>query len=507
VESSSKHIPTFDSPGSENLFLASNNGLRTYGDLYTFQKFFVQFLIDFDHDLSSPVGFFSDSSDELIFSIAACWNLGIPFICFDPKSSSSELKKHLDMLSPKLIFAGEGYHDMLSPEIQMDIRQLDLERALTTEVELSSKAKSFTADKDPDNIFGYFFTSGTTGKPKIVPLKRRQIYFAANASADNFQPRINHFWLLCLPLNHIGGVSIILRSILYGCGIYRMNRFNKEMVDTFLSENTLFQAASLVPTMLKRLLENPVFQTHNNFKAILLGGGPADSELLRITAQRGIPLVSSYGMTETCAQIAANPLLKPSGMYRPIKSVGNIFKPNMIQIRNEENKELSANNSGSIWLKGPQVFDGYFSSENNIVQKNSSFDDEGWFNTGDFGYLNANGHLFIESRRTDLIITGGENVSPFEVESELEKIDPISEAAVFGMDDKEWGQQVVAVVVAKTKEKLQTREIQDMLKTKITSFKVPKKIIQTEQLPRTQNGKIKRYELTKLFEQELLQTR
>ncbi|MDZ7714699.1 MAG: AMP-binding protein [Balneolaceae bacterium] len=359
----------------------------------------------------------------------------------------------------------------------------------------ATKLSMYLGDTDPEQIFGYFFTSGTTDKPKIVPLKRRQMYFAADASAENFKPRPNHFWLLCLPLNHIGGVSIILRSILYGSGIYRMKRFDKGMVTTFLSENNLFQAASLVPTMLKRLLENPVFQTHKNFKAILLGGGSIDSELLELSIQRGIPLVSSYGMTETCAQIAANPLLQPSGIYRPLKSVGDIFKPNKIEIRDEHNKKLSANNSGTIWIKGPQVFDGYLNPE----RPNLSFDEGGWFNTGDFGYFNANGHLFIQSRRTDLIITGGENVSPFEVESELEKIEPISEAAVLGLEDKEWGQQVVAVVVAKTKEKLKAEDIQNQLKSRITSYKVPKQIIQADTLPRTQSGKVKRTELVKLF--------
>jgi len=495
VKSSKVRIPSFADPAAENLFLASKNGLRTYGELSRFCDFFLQYLVDFDHDLKKPVGFMARSSDELIFSIAACWMLGIPFICFNPNAHPEEIKSQINELKPGLIFT-EG-DQLAGDEIQnkVSLDQLDIDRIQEIDIEPGTKAKNHKPRNKPGDIFGYFFTSGTTAEPKIVPLKRRQMLFAADRSAKNFRPRVNHFWLLCLPLNHIGGVSIILRSLLYGSGIYRMDHFDLDAVSTFLTENTLFQVASLVPTMLRRLLEIRAFQTHKNFQAILLGGGPIDPELLKEAAEWGIPVVSSYGMTETCAQIAANPLLKPSGRYRPSKSVGNLFEPNEIQIRDDQNKDIGVNNSGVIWLKGPQIFDGYYKKENPDL----SFDEGGWFNTGDYGHLNAHGHLFIESRRTDLIITGGENVSPFEVEAELEKIEPISEAAVLGLEDKEWGQKVVAVVVAKTKDLLEPDTIQKELKGKMTSYKVPKEIVQADTLPRTHSGKVRRNELLKLF--------
>lgn len=496
MDNNNLHIPTFNAPKNDDLFLASRNGLYTFGDLKAFQLFFLQFLFDYDLKPNTPVGFWGPSSDKMVFGLAACWQLGIPFVCFSNQAPAQEIQQQLETVKPGITFTSKENLGSVDSGTLMDIENLDPERALSTEINPDPNVRAFAPNLNADQIFGYFFTSGTTGKPKTVPLKRRQMYFAAASSANNFKPRVNHFWLLCLPLNHIGGISIILRSILYGSGIYRMRKFDKNMVSTFLSENTMFQAASLVPTMLKRLLDDPIFQTHKNFKAILLGGGPVDTDLLKTSTERGIPVVSSYGMTETCAQIAANPLLKPSGVYRPVKSVGEIFKPNTIEIRDENEQPLGANNPGTIWLKGPQVFDGYHSSEAIY----SAFDEDGWFNTGDFGHINANGHLFIESRRTDLIITGGENVSPHEVEFELEKIDHILEAAVLGVNDKEWGQQVVAVVVAKTKEKLQTDDIQQKLKERIANFKIPKKIVQASTLPRTESGKIIREKLLELFD-------
>jgi len=487
-------IPAFDPPHPDDLFLGSSFGLHSYADLKKFEHFFLQFLFDFDHDFEKPIGFLAPSSDTLVFAIAACWNLGIPFVSLDIKAAPKELEQQIESINPGLIFTNQEIQAKLGYPDCVPISQLDLPRALDVEITFGYEAKHFTGATDPEDVFGYFFTSGTSGTPKIVPLKRRQIYFATAASAKNFKPRPNHFWLLCMPLNHVGGISIILRSLLYGSAIFRMKSFHPNMINTFLTENKLFQAASLVPTMLKRLLEKTGFRTHHNFKAILLGGGPIDEKLIRKAREKGVPLVPSYGMTETCAQIAGNPILKPSGIYGPLKSVGYLFEPNQIQIRDEDNEPMGVNNSGEIWLRGPQIFDGYYNLDNE-----NYFDEEGWFRTGDYGHLNANNQLFIESRRSDLIITGGENVSPFEVESELEKIEPIREAAVLGLPDEEWGQKVVALVVAKTKDGINSEKIQEELKNRVSAFKVPKEIVQIESLPKTRTGKIIRNKLLDYF--------
>lgn len=487
------NIPTFHNPQPDNLFLASSYGLHSYGDLEQFTTFFLQFLYDFEHNFEKPVGFLASSTDTFIFAIAACWKLGIPFVIFDHKAPVSQIHARIDKLNPGLIFTDQKYQSLLNFEDQIDITQLDLSRSLKVDIKLADAARHFEANDDPDAVFGFFFTSGTSGEPKVVPLKRRQMLFAAQASAENIQPRVNHFWLLCLPLNHVGGISIILRSLLYGSAIFRMNSFHPEIITTFLSENKLFQAASLVPTMLRRLMDIPSFHIHKEFKAFLLGGGPIDPQLVKECNHKGVPLIPSYGMTETCAQIAANPILKPSGIYGPLTSTGRIFPPNKIQIRDNQGEPLGVNNSGTIWFKGPQVFDGYWD------ESKGAFDEKGWFRTGDVGHLNVHGHLFIESRESDLIITGGENVSPYEVESALERLPSILEAAVIGMPDDQWGEKVVAVVVGKTQQQLDTEQVRETLKQSLTSYKIPKQILQIDSLPKTKTGKIKRKELNKKF--------
>lgn len=487
------HRFEFKKGDAPHVFLSSQHGMYTYSDLDRFTAFFKDLVETKADSLKWPVAFLSESSDVLIFCIAACWKLGIPFIPINPKVKNEELKNYLDALKPVLIFCDGNNRRRLGDDNVIKMDENFFLNSFTHDIRNMELPEPDSIDKE--QIFGYFFTSGTSGNPKIVPLKRRQILSASKSSAQNFKPDPNHFWLLCLPLNHIGGISIILRSVIYESAIYRLGEFHEEMVKEFLGENQRFQAASLVPTMLKRLLDDPLFKTHRDFKSILLGGGPVTENLLRKSAERGIPIVSSYGMTETCAQIIANPLLAPSGMYTPLKSVGKPFPPNEIQIRDDNGKVLGKNQSGALWLKGPQVFDGYYNKEENERR----FDQDGWFNTGDFGHMNGFGHIFIESRRNDLIITGGENVNPNEVEEAMLKLPTIKEAVVIGVPDEEWGQKITAVVTLKNGKTPQIDEIREQLKDSLTDFKIPKELKIVKDFPKTETGKVKRWELVKKF--------
>jgi len=487
------HIFEFKKTAPDFVFLASKDGMYTYSDLDRFTAFFQDILIRKSDSLKWPVAFLSDSSDMMVFSIAACWQLGVPFIPLDPKLTQSELESQISELSPSLIFCDSKNRNRLQGDDVIHMDENYFINAFTFDPRNSDIPNPVKFDRN--DVFGYFFTSGTSGKPKIVPLKRRQMHSAAKSSAKNLRPDPNHFWLLCLPLNHIGGISIILRSLIYGTGIYRLDVFHEEMIKEFLSENSRFQAASLVPTMLKRLLKNPLFRTHRSFKGVLLGGGPSNEHLLKKAVERGIPMISSYGMTETCAQIVANPMLVPSGTYTPLTSVGKPFQANTIEIRDEHGKSLPMNESGLIWVKGPQVFDGYYPEKD----PESRFDKKGWFNTGDYGHINGNGHLFIETRRVDLIVSGGENINPFEVEQAIEELKEIKEAAVIGVEDDEWGQKVVAVVTLSNGVHPDLDFIKEQLRGTISDYKLPKVLEIVDELPKTATGKIKRKELKQKF--------
>lgn len=482
--------PTFPLPDASLSFLASEQTIYDYAHLYGFCSRFKD--ITDEHDISDlhPLALLSKSSDELAFVVAACYLLKIPFVPLNPAVTDSELQNYIKQINPCVFYTDEENRSRTGqyPVLSIPAKAMTV---VATGNDITSPSS------DPEKRFGYFFTSGSSGNPKVVPLRRRQIMFATHASAVNFKPDANRYWLLCLPLNHIGGISIILRSILYGSAIFRMDRFDEQQIRVFLSENRLFQVASLVPTMLMRLLDDHLFQLHLEFKALLLGGGPITENLIEKSIERGVPIVSSYGMTETCAQIAANPMLQPRGIYTPKKSVGTIFKPNEVQIRDPESGSvMPANEYGEIWLKGPQVIDEYESPE--LTAR--SFDEAGWFKTGDFGHLNRRGQLFLKNRRTDRIITGGENVDPVEVEAVLNKMDGVKDAAVTGIADSEWGQKVVALIVPVKDKTVELSRLTTTLKKQLSGFKIPKEIRIVSSIPKTSLGKIRRGELPKLYE-------
>jgi O-succinylbenzoic acid--CoA ligase len=481
-------IPTFSIPDKELTFLTSEQGDFTYGNLYGFTSWLAEKTKGFHFSEEKPLLICGPSSDEIIFLVAGCFLLKIPFLSLHEEFSDSDAGVLKSQIDPPFIFSDE--HDRFGSVF--DAKRIKIEKkSLNLQSEYNDSVFSLS---DTDQTAGLFLTSGSTGTPKIVPIKRRQVFFATEASANNFKPGKNKYWLLCLPLNHVGGISIILRTILYGSAIYRLDSFDTDTIRNLLSSNRDFEVASMVPTMLINLMDDTHFQTHPGFKAILLGGGPISAELIEWAVTRGIPIVTSYGMTETFAQIAANPILSPSGVYLPKNSVGHLFSPNMIEIRDDKNKPLPNRESGQIWLKGPQVFDGYLAKELN----HDVFDEHGWFNTGDYGYLNYRKQLYIETRRMDLIVTGGENVNPSEVEQAIETFPGISRSAVVGVQDKKWGQRVVAFYTTE-KEQIDELELKSYLKEKLLSFQVPKEFIHKSEIPVTSLDKIKKRELLRSY--------
>lgn len=308
---------------------------------------------------------------------------------------------------------------------------------------------------DPESVYAILSTSGTSGVPKRVPLKRRQMIAATRAAAA-LKPSTGGTWLLSLPLTHIGGIAVVLRSLLFGTGV-RIGGAG------LIATDPRVETASLVTTQLHRLLEDPDFRPHPRFKAVLLGGGRIPEALLTACRERDIPVLPSFGMTETNAQIIG---MDPSDWrLAPLHSCGKVLPPNEARIA-----------KGILQVKGPQLSD-----------------PDRWFDTGDHARIDAEGWITIETRRTDRIVTGGENVDPEGVEEALRAIPGILDAGVVGVPDEVWGQIVVAVIA--TSRDLRDGDIRDILKSVLPPYAVPKRFVWMESLPRTGNGKLKRAEL------------
>ncbi|MEX0929496.1 MAG: class I adenylate-forming enzyme family protein [Balneolales bacterium] len=471
------------SRSKDRIFLQSETTTCTYDDLSRFTLQLKSWLDRHWPYLSKPrIALEAESSDDLFLFTAACWNLSIPVVPLDVTFIS---RSKIDRVDPGLFFgrtrtALDKFDSLNVPALTYD----------------SIKAGEPASPEEPqpasgEDIFAWLFTSGSSGRAKLVPCRRRQIIHAASRSAPLLCPEPGRLWLHCLPLNHTGGMSIIHRSLLYGTGIYRSDTFNPERIARQISGNERIHTVSLVPTMLKRLLERDDFRPHPGLKAILLGGGPVQDVILDEAIDRGFPVVTSYGMTETCGAIAAEKYDKAKGA-----KAGPLLEGNELQVTGKDGRTLPAGKSGYILLKGPQVFSGYADEVNN----RESFDQDGWFHTGDFGSVDREGRLDIEPRRTDMIITGGENVSPYEVEALLNRLPGVRESAVAGVPDGKWGEKIVALIVFDVPELEDTRQIAAALRQLLPSYKIPKQFHTVETLPKTSLGKLERGKIREMAE-------
>jgi O-succinylbenzoic acid--CoA ligase len=308
-------------------------------------------------------------------------------------------------------------------------------------------------EHDPDEVHTIIHTSGTTGAPKAVELTFGNHAAAAVASADAVGVDPDDRWLCPLPLHHVGGLNVLIRSVINRTTVVLHERFEVERVKAEL-ESGAVTLASMVPTMLARLQAAGLGPTPG-VRAIALGGGPIPAGLLDWAAEAGVPAVPVYGMTETCSQIVAG---SPG---RPLRGV-----------------ELEIAPDGEVLVRGPMVAPG-------------ELDADGWLHTGDLGKLDEDGRLQVLGRVKELIVTGGENVAPLEVEQALLAHPAVVDAGVAGLPDPDWGEAVTAYVVVREP----PGDLREWCRARLEAFKVPKAVHVVDELPRNSGGKLMRERL------------
>ena len=313
-----------------------------------------------------------------------------------------------------------------------------------------------------------FFTSGTTGQPKGVIHGHRQHAAAAAASAENLGWRDEDRWLLSIPPAHIGGFSILTRCLSAGATVVLPDPgpFDPRGFVEQLARDRV-TLVSLVPTMLQRITDLEL-TAPAHLRAALLGGAAASPALIEAASALGWPVLTTYGMTETCAQATVTPYGE-----RPLPHGGCGLPLASVEIRVRE---------GRVEVRGPTLMRGYLCATQ-IAQ-------DDWFATHDLGHLDDRGRLHVLGRSDEVIVTGGENVHPNEVEHALRSCPEISEAVVYGVDDPEWGQRVAAVVESSSQIDIST--LKGQLDEHIAGFKKPKTVEVVSALPRTAAGKIDR---------------
>ena len=325
-----------------------------------------------------------------------------------------------------------------------------------------------------DTPHSVVYTSGTGGSPKGVILTWANLEAAAGASAEVLNHGSKDRWLAVLPLYHVGGMLILIRSARQG-GAVVLDGFHPHRVAAQLREGRI-TLVSLVPTMLSRLLDvDP--GPFPGLRAVLLGGGPVSESLLARAAAGRVPVLSTYGLTEAASQVATVPLEAALARHKVVRPV-----PGMeLRIVDAAAAEVATGTTGRVQIRGPAISPGYLHDHPRSPGS--------WFTTGDLGRLDADHSLEIVGRADDTIITGGENVYPVEVEAAIEENPKVAEAAVYGIDDPEWGQIVAAKVVAPG---VDEQDLDWFLRSRLAGFKIPTRWIFVASIPRTSLGKIDR---------------
>jgi O-succinylbenzoic acid--CoA ligase len=305
---------------------------------------------------------------------------------------------------------------------------------------------------DPDAVHSVIHTSGTTGRPKPVELTYGNHAASALASADALGVDPADRWLCPLPLHHVGGLGVLIRSVINATTAVVHERFEATRVKATLEAGEV-TLASLVPTMLARLGDAGLRHAPG-LRAIALGGGPIPAGLLEWASDAGIPVVPVYGMTETCSQVVAG---IPGRALRGVK--------------------IETSPAGEILVRGPMI-------------AHRELGADGWLHTGDLGRIDRDGRLHVDGRLKELIVTGGENVAPLEVEQVLLAHPAVADAGVTGRPDPEWGEAVTAFVVLRRP--ANAEELRAWCRERLEPYKIPKAVHEVAVLPRNAGGKLLR---------------
>lgn len=399
----------------------------------------------------SRVALYADNSPEAAMFILAFLLLKKEVLLLNTHLTNGEVKRQTDQLGVQLIF---------SPDAHIPFK----------EVYAYKRGKAVLSwEPEPEQIAVIMNTSATAGKFKSVPLRWKQIRNHVHASREALGAYECDNWLMVLPIFHISGLSILFRSLYNAAGVTILNKFEEETVLALIKGKEI-NMVSLVPTALNRMIDQI---TVHNLRVILLGGEFISNQLAQKCLDKRLPVYKTYGMTETTSQSTTFCILD---FPEKLDSVGRPLLGVEIAIRDADQEGI-----GEIWIKSPMLMYGYI-GDSTIG---------GYFNTGDMGRLDSSGFLYVYNRRSDLIISGGENIYPKEIENTLYGLQEVKECAVAGREDDRWGQVPVLYLVSD----MEKEEVFTYLSKHLSKYKMPKEIVYLEELPKNDTGKILRREL------------
>lgn len=466
-----------------SIALIHDKSAITYSELEDKILSTIQSLYDFGIKRRNKVAIISENSPEFVALIFALWRMGAIPIPLNKRLLPKEIEELIYFAHSDFLLTDESSFELITSN---KIPKYKIPNGNEKVIAKTFPEIDFTIDDTATIIF----TSGSTGNPKGVMLSFNNLFQSALTGDQIFKHSESDRWLASLPFYHVGGFSIITRDFFFGAALILPRSLSIEHIKEAI-ENQKPTLTSFVSTQLNRLIELGV-EPNKELRHILLGGGFLDAELVEKAISLGWKVSKSYGSTETSSFVAA--LAYDEFRNKP-QSAGKALLPNKILIVDENKFPLPPNQSGEIAIKDESVAKGYL---NNDKETHKKFKRKIYY-SGDYGYVDDEGYLFVEARRNDLIISGGENINPVEVENEIIKHPEVLEASVLGIENKEWGHIAAAAIVLKNKNEFSINELKEFLKDKLPAFKHPKKIFILENLPKTEMGKIQKEKIREII--------
>jgi len=356
---------------------------------------------------------------------------------------------------------------------------------------------------DAEDAFLQLYTSGTTGNPKGVVLSHRNLLAECtmNTTLMPTRPGPGSVDLICAPFFHIGGAGSVLISLYSGVHIILHKAFNPAAVVADI-ENNPINGIFMVPAMIMAVLALPDIEQRNfaNLKQIYYGASPiSEAVLRRAMSVFGAEFIQMYGMTETAGTVvnlsAADHALALQGRPELLRSCGKASVGAQVKVMDLQGEQVATGQVGEIWVKSDTNMQTYY----NLPEETAANLTDGWVHTGDAGMMDAQGYLYLKDRIKDMVVSGGENIYPVEVENTLASHPAVLDVAVIGVPDDKFGEALLAFVVTRNGQTLALEEMIAFCRDKIAGYKIPRQLQLIEELPRNPSGKILKKELRKPF--------
>lgn len=467
----------------------------TYGDIEILTRKMLAALISYGLSAGDRVLVQTEKSVESVAFYLSCLRLGCIYVPINTAYTKAEVDYFIEDADPRLFICQiEREKDFHSARKRLSLLTLGSQG----EGSLMQKVEDYEpidrkSNSDPDDVAAILYTSGTTGRSKGAMITQKNLLTNANALVDIWSWSSEDTLLHALPIFHVHGLFVALHCVfLSRASAIFLKRFDPSLVADLLSQPNVSVMMG-VPTFYTRLLQdrNLGSRLSNRIRLFISGSAPlTQADFSAWEKETGYKILERYGMTET-GMITSNPV----DGERVAGTVGFALPDVEVRIADDVGNLVGNGEIGTIEVRGPNVFKGYWRMP---AKTSEEFRGDGFFITGDLGVIEANGRVTIVGRDKDLVISGGYNVYPKEVESLIDELDGVKEAAVIGVQHADFGEGVVAVIVPEQLD-LELDFVRRSLETKLANYKIPKAIVNVSELPRNVMGKVQKNILRERF--------